>query len=212
MASHANLDIFQTVYNNIHYMKYLEMKNKFEEKGLVLFSKEELKLLLNMTNNATKALLQRYKKRGYIKNPKRNMYFFSDNPPPLLELAYRMYQPSYVSFETALSTYGIIPEVVYVIVAATTKPTRTFNFEDTTFKYLKIKQQAFTGYIKKDNYFIAEPEKALVDYLYFVATEGKSLNKRLDLSQLNKKKVMEYVELFENRPLSNLIEKIYANH
>jgi len=191
-------------------MKYLEMKNELEEKNMVLFSKEDLKQILGMKDITVKSILQRYKKRGYIKNPKRNMYFFSDNPPSLLSVAYQIYSPSYISFETALASYGIIPEVVYSVVSATTKSTREFTFEETVFKYLKIKSQAFTGYVKKDNYFIAEPEKAFVDYLYFVAIEGKTLNTRLDLSKLSQKKVRHYVKLFESKPLYNLLKKVYV--
>lgn len=188
------------------------LRGTLKDKKIELFSKSDFQNIFDLTNAAAATTLKRYKKHGYIKNPKRNLYFFSDNPPSSLELAYKMYAPSYISFETALSIYGIIPEVVYSIISATSKATREITFESVTYKYQKIKTSAFAGYSKKGNYFIADPEKSLVDYLYFVAIEGKILNERLNLSNLSRQKIFNYSRLFQNRALDILIKKLYAKH
>ena len=193
-------------------MNYIQVRDILKNKNLDTFSKSTLMMSLNMTEAAAVTLLKRYKKKKYIRNPKRNLYFFPDNPPSIFALAYKMYAPSYISFETALSIYGIIPEVAYSVISATSKATREFIFENTTYKYLKIKTRAFTGYIKKADYFIADPEKALVDYLYFVAIEGKTLNDRLDVSKLNFQKITQYANLFQNNSLNKIIEKLYVKH
>ena len=117
---------------------------------------------------------------------------------------------SYISFEYALSRYGIIPEATYAITSATTKITREFEVEDKKFTYLSIKKQAYIGFnlvkVSSKNYFIATPEKALVDYLYFVSLGLKTLNDRMILNNLNKKRVYEYAERFKRKGLINLLK------
>ncbi len=188
-------------------MNYIKLKATLQEKNLSTFSKFTLMTALNISEEAAISLLKRYKKKGYIKSPKRNIYFLADNPPSTFSLAYKIYAPSYISFETALSLYGIIPEVTYSVLSATTKATRDFPFDDTSFKYLKIKTEAFTGYIKKDEYFIATPEKALVDYLYISAIKGKNINQRMDLTGLDTQKIVQLSSLFKNARLNKMIQK-----
>ena len=189
-------------------MKYLELKQKLNSKGITIFNKGDVEVVMNLTEQSAKAMLSRYKDKGYIKNPKRGVYFFSDNPPSLYSLSYKIYNPSYISYETALSYYGIIPEVTYSITAATPKISRKFETELAVFEYHSIKTKAFTGYIKKDEYLIAEPEKALVDYLYLVALGQKQINDRLNLSTLSNKKILDYSKCYSNKLLDNLLCKM----
>ena len=98
------------------------------------------------------------------------------------------------------------------ITSATTKATRNFAFNTRSFAYFTIKQEAFTGLslIKTEakSFYIADPEKAFVDYLYFVALGKKSLYERLDITNLNKKKILSYVKLFKYPKLNKLIGEI----
>jgi predicted transcriptional regulator of viral defense system len=117
-------------------------------------------------------------------------------------LANKIYAPSYVSLETALSHYSLIPEVAIAVTSITSKPTRQFKNSHGLFIYRSIQPKAFCGYtIENHNGFdvlIAEPEKALLDMLYFktlrtAAFDVESL--RLDkkrVSRLNRKKVNMY--------------------
>lgn len=186
-------------------MKYVQFRNTIKDTGFVIFSKDDISPLFGLTLEGLTSLLRRYKEKGYLQNPKRGVYFFTEQPPEPYFLAYKIYYPSYISFESALSHYSIIPEIVYSITSATTKPTRIFTTKDRSFTYTKIKQQAFAGFIKKDNYLIAEPEKAFVDYVYLVALGKKSLNDRLNISRLDKDKIQHYTSLFDNHFLNKHI-------
>ena len=55
---------------------------------------------------------------------------------------------------------------------------------------------------------IAEPEKALVDYFYFVDLKLRRFNDRLSVRRLNKKIVMEYAGLFKRPSLVKLIKGV----
>jgi len=60
-------------------------------------------------------------------------------------------------------------------------------------EYRQIKKDFFRNFIKKNGYFIAEPEKAVLDYLYFnrlgVAKEKLAA---LNLQGWTKKKLIDY--------------------
>ncbi|MBU1084955.1 hypothetical protein KKB06_01250, partial [Patescibacteria group bacterium] len=150
-------------------MKFNHIAKKIKNKNITLFTTKDFQQITGLSQTGAWAALGRYQKQNLIKSPKKGLYYIDDTPPQQYLLANKLYSPSYISFETALSYYSIIPEVIYSITSATTKITREFKTVEKTFTYFKIKSQAFAGYQKKENYLIAEPEKALADYLYFVA-------------------------------------------
>jgi len=72
-----------------------------------------------------------------------------------------------------------------VVTLAAIKRHKFIHSGPNVYEYTKIKKELFFGYEKIDNYYIASPEKALLDTLYLL-----SRNKRLvDLSSLNQKKI-----------------------
>jgi len=188
-------------------MKYIKILENFKEKKIKYFSLQDFQAITNLSYNAARAILQRYKKKNLVVNPKRGYYFFKDYSPDSYELANKLYRPSYISMETVLSKNSIIPETIYPIISATPKPTRSFICQGKEYHYHKIKQEAFGGYFKKENYLIAEAEKATADYLYFVALGQKKINSRINLKRMNKKKLVEYGKMFKNEKLLSLIEE-----
>lgn len=86
-------------------------------------------------------------------------------------LSQRIYGPSYVSFETALSYHGLIPEAVYSTTSASSKRSREFQTPLGVFYYTQIPIRVFFEGVerieKKDQIFLmATPLKALTDYVY----------------------------------------------
>jgi predicted transcriptional regulator of viral defense system len=185
------------------------------ERRISLFTVREFRLLFDATPARTKYFLETYTKQGLFMRLKPGLYAFTGRMPTGEEIANALYRPSYISFEYALAKYGIIPESVYVVTSATTKPTRFFEVKDQGFEYLKIKREAFTGYVfekktgeREYTSLIAEPEKALVDYLYFVAISKKSWNDRFDVRNLNKEKIMQYAALYNRKRLISIITQL----
>lgn len=79
-----------------------------------------------------------------------------------------IYGPSYVSLETALAHYGMIPERVEEITCMTSKRARTFDTPVARYRYLPIPERAFAIGVTRETakggaYLLAEPEKALCD-------------------------------------------------
>ena len=75
--------------------------------------------------------------------------------------------PSYVSIETALSYYGLIPERTMGMTSVVTGRSKTFKTPIGWFSYKSIPEDLFPiGVRSVDGYLMASPEKALCDYLY----------------------------------------------
>ncbi|MBI4353659.1 MAG: hypothetical protein HY595_00335 [Candidatus Omnitrophica bacterium] len=161
---------------------------------------------------AARFLVHRYAKRGVLVKLRNGLYSLADHPPSELAVANRLYEPSYLSFEWALSYYHLIPETTYVITSATSRPTRVLTALDKTFEYHRVKASAFTGYepvkVGGETVLIATPEKALVDSVYFSDLRRRLLNDRLDLRAVNWRRVEACARLFERPSLHERLRRL----
>lgn len=186
--------LYKTLENNKYYL--------FTFKDVLLFYPREREENL-------KKMLYRWKKKNWVYALKKGVYELSYPKEliiPDMYIANKLYSPSYVSLETALSHYSIIPEVAMAVTSITTKPTRRFKNKHGLFVYHTIKTDVFTGYyVDKQAGFdilIAEPEKALVDYIYFKSYRNKKFDieeERVDkgiISRLSAKKINKYAKLY----------------
>lgn len=132
-------------------------------------------LLEELGNYANpKAKLCRMVKQGKYFPITKGLYETNRNVPGHL-LAGSIYGPSYISFEYALSYYGLIPEAVYTVTCATFEKKKKKRYETAfgTFTYRDVPSAAFPlelRLVQEGDYFyrIAEPEKALCDKLYIL--------------------------------------------
>jgi predicted transcriptional regulator of viral defense system len=166
--------------------------------------------------------LNQWQEKGYIKKLRRGYYMFSDmvlNEEALFLIANRLYVPSYVSFESALSYYGLIPEGVYSITSACGKKTSSFRTPIAEFTYRRIKPQLLFGYnLQKQgtqSYKIAEIEKAVLDYLYLnpnIVQDADFYEWRFNsqefLSRANISKMNEYARAFNNKSLLERLDTL----
>ncbi len=147
------------------------------------------------------------------------LYETDVNTPGYL-LAGSIYGPSYISFEYALSFYGLIPERVNTITCATInkKKKKIFNTQFGTFTYRDVPSFAYPEEIilKEENnysYQIATKEKALCDKLYTLKPLNNYTNLekmlfddlRIDTQEFNKLNV-ETIEKLSNLYRSRNVE------
>jgi predicted transcriptional regulator of viral defense system len=188
------------------------VERKLHEEGLALFTPQDLLHLLGASEISLRFLLTRAVKRGDVLKLRRALYALAAHLPSELEVANHLYRPSYLSFTFALSYYHIIPETVYAITSATTRTTATFATLGRQFVYHRIKRAAFTGYraerVNNRTFWIAEPEKAFVDTLYFVTLQKQGLPERIDTTRLSKQKAQAFARLFNNTDLDRAVEKL----
>ena len=118
--------------------------------------------------------LSRDVKEGRFKRLKRNLYE-TDPSTPNYALAQAIYGPSYISFDYALSFYGMIPEFAYNVTSATCNKHKDKSFitDICTFYYSDVPAKVFPEEVISMNiqgykFNIASREKALCDKLYKV--------------------------------------------
>ncbi len=182
------------------------------EKGLKIFSPRDVSLFFDVNPRAVRGFLSYNTKKGLVIKLKQGFYALKKSLPSDFLIANKVYEPSYISLSAALSFYGLIPETIYSITSVTPKPTRDFEIMGRTFSYNKIKKQAFTGYepceVSGETILIATPEKAVIDFLYFVCLGKRSNNSRLKISKVSKQGLWDMAKLFENLQFSKFLKKV----
>ena len=205
-------------------MNFIEFRNKMKPFGI--FSVTDIE---KMFPDFARLNLINWQKKGYIIKIRRQWYCFTDESSynNLAWLAAnRIYQPSYISLQTALSYYEIIPEAVYVITSVATKKTNQFNTPIGYFSYNKIKPQIFgfgqslvsvapgkasETYNKK--ILMAEPEKAILDFFYINAgyknredIEQLRFNSDIINDNISRTKIYDYLEQYKSKALKKRID------
>lgn len=191
-------------------MNYFEFRKKAE--NLPYFETKELRLVLGADFSTTTLVnLKNWVNKGYLVMLRRGLYIIAEATKKFDSMVYatKIYSPSYVSMEMALSFYGIIPEAVFTITSITTRKTKKFKTSLGNFSYQKIKTEAFGGFEAKKqeeiSFNLALPEKAVVDFLYLNRNvldgtleqfRGYRFNEDF---KFDAKKLLNFSEAFENK-------------
>lgn len=176
----------------------------------LFFDYQVERLFPSASKHQVNVQLARFVRAGALVRLKRGLYAFSHPQLDEFVLANWLYRPSYVSLESALNSYGIIPDVVPNVTSISPTTSKTITTPLGTFLYSKINQNLFFGYrsvtdpISGLAYFIAEPEKALLDYIYIrkindlttarVETENLDIKKLRALAKLLPARVRKIID------------------
>jgi len=138
----------------------------------------------------------------------------------LFTLANTIYQPSYISLESALAYYGVIPESVLGVTSISSRKTIQYQSMWGEFRYRSVKSVYMFGYIvvepdQKKKHKIARLEKAVLDYLYLNPnTESiedfESLRwNRTPLQSLGDNPLfLKYLSIFDSQALENRVGQL----
>ena len=165
--------------------------------------------------------LSEWQAKGYLKMIRRGHYVFSDleiNESVLFLMANKIYTPSYVSLEMALSHYNLIPEAVYGITSVASRKTNYFKTDFGEFIYRHIKPQLMFGYkligYQGKIFKLAEPEKAVLDFFYLNTHieaeedfEALRFNGEEFRENSDKDKIKGYLYAFKNKKLAKRVDK-----
>lgn len=115
---------------------------------------------------------------------KKGLYLWNSTTlPEYFSIANILYTPSYVSVESALSFYGLIPERVFTVSSMTFKASKRFSNSIADFEYIKISTAYYAFGIKRielrEGQFalMASPEKALMDKI--IRTSGVNIRSEI---------------------------------
>lgn len=162
-----------------------------------------------------------WQRKGYLQKLRNTWYRLSEMPlhqEILYFISNQIYQPSYLSLEMAMSGYGFIPEGVFKVTAISTLKTQQFHTPIGDFKYQNVKPSLFFGYLLRPVgdcfYKIAEPEKAILDFLYLhpeMDSEDHFYEMRFNVFELqqtlNAQTLLTYTQLFQSKALERRVKK-----
>ncbi len=120
---------------------------------------------------------------------------------------------SYLSLESVLRTSGISTQSPRDLTCITTGEPGRFRTSALSIRYRHITPRLFWGFHPKrtryGRYNIAEPEKALLDWVYLLRQEGSIVpTDELDLTPLNLAKLLEYSERFPKPVRQQVLELV----
>lgn len=195
-------------------MNYLEFEKSL--KNFPVFSVKDIKKSYPDFDNRR---LVEWQQKGYIQKIRREYYCFKERIKDeqfLFFAANKIYSPSYISMESALAFYNLIPEVVFMTTSISTRNTASYNTPVGEFSYNHIKPTLFFGYRLLKNVGlavkIAEPEKVILDYLYLNKLNSEDdinairlneihFNEKVDFDKLNR-----YQNIFNSKALDRRIK------
>ena len=193
----------------------------------VIITNDMAKYKLNNYSNKNNKISREIKK-GKLFKIITGLYETDPNTPGYL-LASSIYGPSYISFDFALSYYGLIPERVSTITCATfnKKKRKQYNTKFGVFTYKDVPSSAYPEEIllKQENnysYQIATKEKALCDKLYSLKPlknisnlENMLFNDlRIDIDEFKKiniKKIEKLSNLYHSTNVTLLLKYLRRN-
>lgn len=196
-------------------MQFIEFKHNLSK--YIIFSICDIEKLYPNFNRIN---LLTWQKKKYIQKIRNSWYSFTDineDETYFFFIANKIYKPSYISMETALYYYGIIPEAVFTVTSVTSLKTQTFKNNKVFCNYSNIKRECFFGYklVEKNNliFKIADMEKSILDFLY-LQTSIRTIddivsfrfNKVLLQEKLNRKKLSEYAIMYNSKVLIKKIK------
>ncbi len=152
--------------------------------------------------------VSRWKKAGWLTQLRKGLYMI--NRPYRSVSAWEPYiaaeliRPSYISLEKALEIHNLIPEAVFTFTCVTTRRPAHYETPAGVFDYRYIRRDLFWGYEPRTQQnqtaFVAVPEKALLDYFYFlngpVTREVIEELRLQNLEIINEKRLLSFAAKF----------------
>ncbi|MDR2582921.1 MAG: hypothetical protein LBC75_05510 [Fibromonadaceae bacterium] len=189
-------------------MNYRSFERVFKPFGIVSVSQVRATKLVFDKNN-----FGRWEKQGLLIKLKNGYYAFADIAGTSGFAHYtagKIYKPSYISLHTALAFHGIIPKSTNEITSVSSLKTSTYENSLGTFSYKKIKPSLMFGYdaVEKNGFtfFIASPEKAILDLLYIYPSYN--FKKEIRNLQLDWKKLTTFAKKFEKKVILEKIDSL----
>lgn len=153
-----------------------------------------------MKDKLLKPLVSRLVKAGILVRVTSSYYRLFSKPWNIENLATNLYYPSYLSLEKVVGDTGILNQKAYTYTFVTTRKTKKMTIEGQEVEFRQIIPDLFFGYFDAKGYYLAYPEKAFLDCLYFMSLGKGYLDfEELNLKLLQKKRLFSYLKKYPSR-------------
>jgi predicted transcriptional regulator of viral defense system len=164
------------------------------------FGYEEIARVFGISAASAKVTASRYVRQRLLVRVKKNMYVLREvwntaDRETKFTLANLAQSPSYISLMTALDFYEITTQMQRdFFESVAVKRTKEIHVNASVFRYSKVTGSLYFGFQKEKQFFIATPEKALLDAFYLMSYGRYAL----DISALD-------VEKFDANEIERLV-------
>lgn len=179
-------------------MKIFELKKI----DTLCFGVEDISKALRISVASARVTASRYARQGVLLRMKKNMYVLREawnaaGREEKFRLANLGQVPSYISLMTALEYFEMTTQMQRrFFESVAVRKSKEINVNGTLFRYVKVAPDLYNAFKKEKRFFIATPEKALLDAFYLMSY-GRY---HLDLSSLDAAK-------FDRREIHRLAGK-----
>jgi predicted transcriptional regulator of viral defense system len=160
------------------------------------FGYEDIARALKISPASARVSASRYVRLGLLMRLKRNIYvpkerWQTTSREERFTLANLGQTPSYISLMTALDYHEITTQVQRgIIESVAVKRTKEISLNGNVFRYTKVSRASYFGFIRQQQFFIATPEKALLDAIYLMSFGRYALDlSAIDDEKLNRKEI-----------------------
>jgi predicted transcriptional regulator of viral defense system len=160
------------------------------------FGYEDIARALKISPASARVSASRYVRLGLLMRLKRNIYvpkerWQTTSREERFTLANLGQTPSYISLMTALDYHEITTQVQRgIIESVAVKRTKEILLNGNVFRYTKVSRASYFGFIRQQQFFIATPEKALLDAIYLMSFGRYALDlSAIDDEKLNRKEI-----------------------
>jgi len=170
------------------------------------FGCEDIAKALGINTGSARVAASRYTKQGILLRMKRNMYVREEawrtaGGEDKFRLANMGQVPSYISLMTALGHYEVTTQIQRdYFESVAVRRSKELELGGSTFRYVKLAGSLYSTFRKENGYFIATPEKALLDAFYLMSYGRYSLDvSSLDPEKLNRREIEHISGSFPTR-------------
>ena len=191
-----------------------QLVNLLHQSPIPIFTLNSLKSLFGPTSRVTlSVLIKSLVDQKVLEMIAPGLYSLSSKPPDQFTIANFLVEPSYISFESALSYHGVLSQFPYLITSATIRKAQIKQTHH-TYQYYHIQPNLYFGYTYLNNYLLATPEKALLDQLYLATKKYRLVDwDEYDLENLNPQVIKEYLKLYKSvKGYQTIYKQLKGNH
>ena len=183
----------------MYLLKILEL-NAIEK---TFFGFHDIANTLGITYASARIAAHRYVNKGVLIRIKPNIFTLAEkwnnfSREERFQTANLLQVPSYISLTTALEYYEITTQIQRnYIECVSIRRTLTKIIKGLTFRFSKVSETLYFGFEKKNNMYIAQPEKALLDSVYLISLGRYSLDiAAISKNRIDQKILMQMVKAY----------------
>jgi predicted transcriptional regulator of viral defense system len=190
-------------------MRIVEIIQIIKESGVKIVSLADLRKLLDIEKeNTAYKIAEKLVAEKFLQRLKRGVYLSAFHSPETFEIANALYTPSYISLESALNYYGILPQFPYCATSVSPRKSKKLLAAGQEFEYVQISHKLYWDFRREGQALIASPEKALLDTVYIASKGLRRIDfEELDYSTINKSEFEKMCAKVAYRPFFNKLRE-----